>query len=274
MVVTLAEVKKLLRITDGYTTAETITFSSLAYQKLANKGNVNIILVSADTKNTTSTGSTHLTSVNYYSTVNAGGYTILRKMDSSTRSDNETVYVTYTYNENDEYINALIPQVQADLIEYLNNNFGDVQTRYSSPALKFVSSGPYITDSDANLSSEGFSTGMDIYVDGTERNRGAYSISSFQSSRIKLSTNDSVLAEESTKVYGGVIPRITRIKWPIGIKNIVAQIIWFNIDQAKSANVKSKSIGPTSITYTGLGSGAYPDHIYRALAKYRNVRTK
>lgn len=271
-IITRTEVKRLLKLVDSYTTGESITFSSVAQQKITNGPNVNIIFISADNLN--STKSTRYTTLDYYTTKRSDNYTNIKRIDTGNISDTETVYITYTYNDYDEYIDYLIPQIQDDLMEYLNYPFLDKQTKYDSGSLKFLSSGPYITDSNQRLSSEGFTTDMDIYVDRTRRNWGIYSITSLTDSVITLSSNDSIIAEQSSKEYGAVSPRLTRIKWPTSIKPLVAQIIWFNIDRAKNSNVKSKSLGPSSVTYANLNSGAYPDHIYRGLKKYRLAKMR
>jgi len=268
-IITRAEVKTLLQIENSYTENESITFTSMAMSKLANKPNVNIIYVSKSTINSTET--TRYSTLDYYTTQDAGRSELIKRIDTGTIGDTQTVYISYTYNDYDSYIDNLIPKVQADIVEYLNNIFPDKNTTYLSGSLEFYSSGA-ITDSDnARFEIEGFTTGMDIAVEGTYRNRGIYNINTLTTDKITLSTNDTILDECSSDEYGSGAIRLTRVVWPQGLKNLIAQIIWYNIKDVRAKDIKSKSIGPSSVTYTDLGSGGYPDNIYKGLARYTNL---
>lgn len=270
-IITRAEVKSLLQIENSYTENESVTFSSMTMAKLANKPNVNIIYVSKTTINSTET--TRYSTLDYYTTQDPARYELIKRIDTGTIGDTQTVYVSYTYNEYDSYIDNLIPKVQADIIEYLDNNFPDKNTTYLSGSLQFYSSGA-ITDSDnARFEIEGFTTGMDIAVEGTYRNRGIYNINTLTTDKITLSANDTILDECSSDEYGSGAIRLTRVVWPIGLKNLIAQIIWFNIKDVKNRDIKSKRLGPASITYMDLGSGGYPDNIYKGLARYKYLNT-
>jgi len=174
----------------------------------------------------------------------------------------------------DTWIATLIPIVQDDLVCYLNNSFPDNNTKYESANISIQSSGPYINDTSNPFTSYGFEAGMDIYVSQTWRNAGIYTISSISSSQIGLSSLDTMLAESSTELYGGNSILITRVNWPTGIKTTVSQIIWFNIKDIKGKDVKSKSLGPSSVTYHSIEGGGYPQHIYSALRKYRRMSNR
>ena len=270
-IITRAEVKTLLQIDNSFAENESVTFSSMALEKLDNKPNVGIVYVSASTVNSTNT--TRYTTLDYYTTQDSAKAELIKRIDTGSIGDTQTVYVSYTYNDYDSYIDDLIPIVQADIVEYLGNTFPDENTRYEGSHFELLSSDVSVNDTEEDFLIEGFSTGMDIALEGSYRNVGIYTISALTSAKMRLtSAQDTILAENSTAEYGGNNIRLTRIKWPIGIKPLVAQIIWYNLDRIKSKEVQSKSLGPSSITYMTLGSGGYPENIYKGLERYRNVK--
>lgn len=271
--VSRSEIKNILRITDGYVENESVTMSSMSPKKLTYKGNVNIIYVAADSDNST-VHTTFYTTNDYKTTRDAAGYTLIkRKADSSTIGDTQTLYVQYTYNQYDTEIDDLLPQIKSDIVEYLNNSFKDVQTQYSASHFQLLSSGK-IRDTVQRFKIEGFQDDMDFILEGTERNKGIYTASSVTSEYITIDTQSTLLKEVSTDEYGGRIIQITRINWPVGLKKTIAKIIWANIDRAKSDNIKSKSIGPLSLSFNSLKSGGYDESVYNELRKYKNVRIK
>ncbi len=268
--VSRSEVKNILRITDGYVENEAVTMSSMSPKRLSKQYVTNILFVAGDTLNSTKT--TYYTTSEYKTTTNKGSYTLINKnTTSSTIGDTQTIYITYQYNQYSTLIDDLLPQVKSDLIQYLNNTFKDVQTQYSGSHFQLLSSGK-IRDTEQKLLIEGFQNQMDFILEGSKRNSGIYNASSVTSEYITLGSNDSILNEKSTDEFGGRIIQLTRIRWPIGLKKTVAKIIWANLDRVKDDNLKSKSIGPMSITFESLESGGYDPSIYNALRKYKNVK--
>jgi len=273
-IITSAEVKSILQIEDTYIVSESVTMDSVVYKRLTYKPVTDIISVSGDTRNST-VSSTQYTTLDYYTTQDAGNYENIRRIDTGTIADTQTVYVSYTYNDYDSIISVMIPFVQDDLCNYLNNYFPDLNTTYTSGTISMVAGTPAtITDSDSQFVIEGFEGGMDIHVTGTYRNNGIYSIASagVAAGTITLATGEVLLSETDTDEYGGNNITITRIKWPNEIKHWVAQIIWHNMERIKSSNIQSKSIGPSSVTYMPLGMGGYPKNIIDGLAHYKQAR--
>lgn len=271
--VSRSEVKNILRISDGYVENESITMSSMSPKKLANKGNVNIIYVAADANNSTEGTTYYTTSADFKTTSDpTGAVLVKKKTTTSTIGDTQTIYIRYTYNQYDTLIDDLIPQVKADLLEYLNNTFPDEQTQYSGN-FQILSSGK-IRDTEQQFKLEGFESGMDFILSGSARNGGVYTASSVTSEYITVDSKSSLLKEVATDFYGGRIIKITRINWPIGLKIPISKIIWANIDRIKNNNIKSKSIGPMSITFESLENGGYDKDIYKALNKYKNTKMK
>jgi hypothetical protein len=275
-IITTAEVKTLLRLDDTFIRNESLVMDSVAYQRLTYKGNVDIKYVSPDTVNST-IRTTQYDTNDYYSTQDDGGYEIIRRIDTGTIGDTSTIYVAYTYNDYDTIIDSLIPLVERDLCNYLNNYFPDKNTSYEFSEYIMSPRGTtaaYIEDGDSSFITEGFTSTMDITIEGSYRNAGIYHLTSVGSNRLLISTDDDLTSERDTVEYGSNTLRVRRVKWPDAIKIYVANIIWQNISRAKNSTIKSKSLGPSSITYQSLDSGAYPPSIYKGLRKWKNAKIK
>lgn len=273
-IITRSEVKTLLGLNDNYIVSESHTMSSVASQRLTNKPNVDVILVSADIVNS-SVSSTNYTTNDYYTTQDAGQYEIIRRIDTGTIGDTQTIYVNYTFNDYDSQIDTLIPLVEEDLVEYLNNCFPDKDTSYQAGTIVLNDlSPPTITDTEEQFVIEGFEGNMDIALEGSYRNSGLYTVDVTAAGTLTLSSADSLLNEGTTDEYGSNTLRVTRVRWPEAIKPLVSQMIWENMDNIRAKNVQSKSLGPFSITYMAIESGGYSDHVVKGLSKWRNVKLK
>jgi hypothetical protein len=272
-IITLAEVKNLLRLEDSYTESEAVIFVSNEWHKLANKPNVTIVSVSSSDGYSTSTGVLYTTG-QYQTKAHFTGATLVKLTSATatataTSTGGTTCYFNYKYNDYDADISRLIPIVQKDILNYLNNTFEDEQTEYASGTISFISgSSNYIKDTGHALgfSTAGFEKGMDVYIEGTYKNWGVYSISSISaaSSRIKFGTTE-FIAEKAALNW----VELVRVRWPEDLKLAIAQIIWENVEHSKGNNVQSRSLGPSSVTYRELKAGGYSDSIYRALSKYK-----
>lgn len=274
---TVAEIKILLNIKDTVVDKESLTISTNHYKRLAHKPVISIYRVDTDTQ--WSTATKYHSSDDYYTTEDYSGYTLLRRRATGSIGTTQIVYISYSYSDYDERIKALLPQVEYDVCDYLNNWFMDEATEYPSGDFKLIAragtSHPCITDTiNQKFLKYGFRDDMDITLTGSPRNAGIYHISSAVASKIKLSSNDTLLEEDSTDIYGGHVIVLNRIKWPPALKRIIAQMIWINIDKAKANDIQSKSIGPTSISYMPISSGGYPPSIIDALNKFKLIKCK
>ena len=273
--ITVDEIKTLLRLDDSWSEQETVTFSSLAWKRLDNKTVASIYRVDTDTEYSTASA---YDTLDYRTTKDYRGYTLINRIDTGTIADTETVYVSYSYGTYDELIRALMPIVEHDVCSYLNNWFIDEATEYSGGDFKLIarsgSSHPCITDTaNQEFLKWGFTDSMDIVMTGTPRNAGIYRISSAAAAKLKLSSGDTLLAESSTVDYGGHVIQINRIKWPVEVKRAIANIIWHNISKAKDDGITSKSLGPSSVSYASISSGGYPPSVVESLNKYKNIVT-
>jgi hypothetical protein len=180
-----------------------------------------------------------------------------------------------TDNTYDDRINRLLPLVQRDVIEYLNNYFPDKNTRYDSGNFVLINAEPpTIGDTRGRFLIEGFEAGMDIALEGSYRNRDIYTIATASSETLTLAETDSLYSERSSDEYGGNRIYLTRCDYPKGLKMYISQIIWHNIDRALNRDIKSRSLGPSSVTYESIDTGGYPPHVVKGLAKYRRVKVR
>lgn len=178
----------------------------------------------------------------------------------------------------DTDIETFLPLVEDDVIAYLGHAFQDGYVyRESGTALEFVrgdsDTHDYITDADEEFVEKGFRDGMDIVVEGGYANVGLYTIDSASTGTLSLSEYGELIPQDqddtSDDHYMGSI-RISRVHWPNELKLPVAKMVWFLIQDAKTDDAQSESLGDYSITY--VGGNAYPERVVRMLDKHRRVR--
>ena len=182
----------------------------------------------------------------------------------------------------DDRIKTLLPMVQEDVCEYLNNYFEDPIIYYDGDgAIEFVRGdtgvgvvADYITDTQAKLSSMGFSTDYeyDIMVRGGGPNAGIRHVVSLTSAGGKFTLDSTgalynVDMDDMTNYAGGC--RISLITWPKAIKPYVAQMIMHRIERPKPSGAISERIDDYAITY--VGGYSYPAETIEGLKKWRNA---
>jgi hypothetical protein len=173
----------------------------------------------------------------------------------------------------DDLIDAYIPIVQLDILEYCGGDkFKDTNKQREDITIAFVEGGvaaDTITDSDSEfVSGAEFEDDMDILIEGSLSNDGAYTIDTVAAGTLTLTTDDDLIDEDA-----GEEVTITRLKWPKGILKYVAQMIWHSCVNIKSSSVKSERIGDYSVTYNNaLTSLGWPPEVTNGLNKWRVVR--
>lgn len=173
----------------------------------------------------------------------------------------------------DADIQYFLPYVQEDLVEYLYDAFQDKIVYRNTSSLTFdpsTGAGDKITDGDEYFAKVGFTSGMDIYVEGHTSNRGIFNIASMTSATLTLESSGAVIAQSSTDYHSIGLTTISRIDWPKGIKPYVAKMVWYLIENSKPNDVQSESREGEQLTYAG--SNAYPKRIMDGLNKWRKVR--
>jgi len=185
---------------------------------------------------------------------------------------------------NETAFTRLIKYVQNDICEYLNNWFEDpIIYRDGNGAIEFVRGNTatattladYITDTEAKLSSMGFSTAYeyDIMVRGGGRgNAGIHHV-------VSLTTEGNKFTLDSTGVLvpvdmdgmqnyeGGC--KISLVGWPNALKPYVAQMVYHRFKQPTPSGIRSESIDDYSVTY--VNGHSYPTETVAGLAKWRNA---
>jgi len=163
-------------------------------------------------------------------------------------------------------IGFLIPYVQDDILNYVNNYFKDPNIAISVSTIAFVDSDPdTITDSGSGFVTALFADGMDIIVENSVYNDGVYEIDTVAAGILTLVSTDELIAELVTASAGVTI---TRVKWPKGLQMICAQLIWENIDRGLNKSVESETVGDYRVHYTSITGGGYSEAIMSGLEKY------
>jgi hypothetical protein len=191
-------------------------------------------------------------------------------------SDVKTI-LNITNSDYDSRIAYLLPLVEKDIISYLGHAFQDKYVyRRSSGDFTFVKGDSdtydYITDDEQEFVENGFSSTMDIVVEGGGANVGYYHLSSASTGTLK--TDDYGLfvdqAQTDTKDdnYIGMI-RISRVKWPRELRLAAAKMLWFLMDDARPSDVQSERLDDYSVTYAG--SNQYPTRVIKMLDRWRRA---
>lgn len=167
----------------------------------------------------------------------------------------------------DTQITALIPYVQADVIQICNPGYTKDEYIYvNGITFAFTNTDPdTITDSDSGFVDAGFEAGHDIVVEGSQSNDGQYGVATAAAGVLTLDTSD-VLTTEAAGEY----VTVTRIKWEKSNLLYVAQMIWYRIKHAKDFSITSESLSRYSVTYADVVAG-YPKSIISGF-KNRKVR--
>ena len=188
-------------------------------------------------------------------------------------------YIGETSTGYDTEISSYIPEVQTDVCEWCGTYFQDKIIYRESPASFIFNRGntatattqaDYVNDTESKYSTAGFRAGQDVFIDGGSPNNGIYSIASVTTGVMTLTCTGTFEDYDQTAAYrnGGNV-RISRIKWPTGIKPYVAKMIWSQISDAKPSNVSQERIDDYSVTY--VNGRAYPDRVMAGMANWKRV---
>ena len=272
--ITKAEVKNFILIQDTFAEDEAATLSTEIWKRLSKK------YVSTIARVTTSTGTYGSTSpwttTNLYKTTkDAAGYTLVMISTGST-STGGTFYFTYGYNDYEDNIARLIPQVEYDLCSYLNNYFDDpaIFVHHGS-GLAFVgqtTAADYITDDNDDFSTAGFAAAMDVIIRGGS-NAGIHTIASVSSGTLTLNSTGVLISQDQDVAYnamGGI--KIARIKWPQEIKPYLAQMVWYRLKHSRPDNIASERLDDYSVTY--INGNAYPTEVLKGVGRWKRAVVK
>lgn len=175
----------------------------------------------------------------------------------------------------DALIDRLIPEVENDAIEYMNNAFRDPYI-YNSGLFAVSTStgaGDKITDGDGNWQSIRFSSGMEVYISGRTSNPGLFSVAAVSTNVLTLSSSGSVTTQSSSDYWGSGIMYVNRVNPPVGLKPYLSQMIGWRLYQEGFNPIDKQSENREAESISYAGSNEYPERVLNGLKKWRKIRT-
>lgn len=158
---------------------------------------------------------------------------------------------------------GLIPVVQSRIVDICFTVFAS-EDIYQQGAMTFGATAGTILAPDSWVS-KGFAVGDEIYVYGSRRNDGFYTVASLSDETLTITTGESVVDELS-----GASILVSLVQWPDSLPYIAAQMVKYDYDDRKSRTpgITSQSLGPRSESYgDDLGSYGYPTELIDALPR-------
>ena len=179
----------------------------------------------------------------------------------------------------DSDIEVFLPYVEDDIIAYLGHAFQDGYVyREASGTLAFVEGDSdthdKITDADEEFLIKGFSSGMDIVVEGGWSNVGLYNVQTASGGTLLLTEYGELVAQDQDDTsddneIGSI--RISRVHWPKALKLPAAKMVWHLIKRSQAdRDEQSESLDDYSVTYAGM-TNAYPPSVLHMLDKWKKV---
>lgn len=184
----------------------------------------------------------------------------------ATRSEIKTL-LQISDSTKDTLIDALIPIVQDEIVEYCGNHFEKTivmvngQNYDAGETVSFDSTAKTINDSENDMP---FISGHDVYVSGSRYNDGHYSI-------VTASTGTLIVSESLIDEAEGANVTIKLVIWPKALKMIVADMIQYKIN-GKDAGVTSETVSGAMGLSFSQEIGSYPQSLLNGLNKFRVVK--
>jgi hypothetical protein len=168
----------------------------------------------------------------------------------------------------------LIETVETRLPLILNNYFVNEKVSIECGAV-YNATARTITLDGNNWEEFGFKNGDKIFIYGSLRNDKYAEVSTFSGEIATLASAYSVVAEHYSN--SSTTPALfSLVEWPEDVKQVAAEMVYFDADiRGKvAANIKSRSLGPLSESYTTGNEDmfGYPREITAKLDHYRIAR--
>ena len=181
----------------------------------------------------------------------------------------KTIYgIIDTDATRDAQISAYLPMIEAEIVEYCNNEFLNKDITFSGAFVPTVSAWPVYTLVCAlgGISDVSFSSGDQFKLSGTVRNNGRLTSTTFSDTVITVS--DELVGEDE------VDATITLIQYPAGLKMYAARMVAYQLAHGNDAGIISESIKSYSYSRANGGSAdaGYPVEILRGLDRWRSVK--
>lgn len=172
----------------------------------------------------------------------------------------------YSDTTNDARIMALLPMVEAEVLEYCNNTFLHSSIYFSGDIVCSVTAGPVysFTCSDGGMDDAEIAADDIIYLSGSNRNDGYYTVLSVADGAIVV--KEKLIAQASAELT------LYLVDFPEALKIYVAKMIAFQLDHATDAGITSESIGNYSYSRAATIASEYPVDIMRGLDKWKRIK--
>lgn len=167
---------------------------------------------------------------------------------------------------------GLIPIVQ-ERITLLCNNYFELKDLYLESMATFnATARSIILPSGSYWANYGFQANDDMLIYNSYRNDSIVTIESLSNETVILASVCSVVDESFNNNAGNCI-YFSVTKWPVSVQKTAALMIYYDYDirDKVSANIKSRSLGPLSETFTDgeKDEYGYPMKITEQLNPFR-----
>ena len=174
--------------------------------------------------------------------------------------------------DHDAEIEALLPIVQDDLVEYCDNLFLDPLISYYVSQLTYVKGdADTVTDGQSLFVSKRFAAGMDVFIDSNNTNRGIYELATVAAGTLTFTTSSELVSmayDDSSYPSSGA--RIAMMNWPRPLKMVAARMVWYLISRNKPTGELSENIDGVQQAYDRTRS--YPREIMQMADRYKLVK--
>lgn len=148
-------------------------------------------------------------------------------------------------------VSGLIPIVQERICLLCNNYFLVDGIELISTATFNATARSIVLPSGVNWEDYGFLANDDLFTYNSYRNDGIFTIENITAETVILTSACSVVNEVFNNNLGKNI-FFSAIKWPVSVQQTAAKMIYYDLDlrDKVSANIKSRSLGPLSESFT------------------------
>jgi len=146
---------------------------------------------------------------------------------------------------------GLIPIVQERICLLCNNYFLIEDINVQGTATFNATARSIILSTGVYWANYGFQANDDMFIYNSYRNDGVVTIQSLSNETVILTSVCSVVDEAFNNNAGKNI-FFSAVKWPVSVQQVAAKMIYYDYDlrDKVSANIKSRSLGPLSESFT------------------------
>jgi hypothetical protein len=173
----------------------------------------------------------------------------------------------------DSRIQALMPYVQGDIIDYCKNDFAISTANWTSDTLYFENSSKKIIDDSGTMITDGLlENATDIVVTHSLHNNKNFTVDSETAiTETEIVVDENIVEEPNDDGY---VVTVRGVSYPDGLKLIYASMINTKIlmDNMSGGLISSKKLETFCVTYHSEDfEGGYAKIDLQALKKYRKI---